>query len=299
MRVRSSHAGLPLLLLLACGTSAAPSVVDPQSAGQTSAEQLATTPSTEPEAHPSSAFDHSHARWNGLLQANVKGDLFDYAAVNRDPGELKAYIEELAAVTPEELAAWTREQRYAFWINAYNAFTIEKIVDNYPLDSIRDLDKALGLSSVFDQEFIPLTAHHPEGDDDELSLNDIEHGILRPRFEDARVHAAVNCASAGCPPLRDEAFVPDRLEDQLEDQMRAFVRDPKRNVLDRKKERLRLSSIFKWFAEDFERDAGSVREYFLRYADTKDAEFVRTARIGYLEYSWDLNEPEAKEKGMR
>ena len=259
-------------------------------------------PASEPAGPPSPAitgvaeptrsgpFDHSHASWNALLAEHVHGQDFDYGAVAEDPSTLRAYLAELHSVTPDELAGWTKDQRFAFWINVYNAHTIQKVVENYPLKSIRKLDKAFGLTSVFEQAWIPMNAHHPEKPGKELSLNDVEHGILRERFPDARLHAAINCASASCPPLLDEAFVAERLNEQLESQMRAFVRDRSRNELDREKGVARISEIFKWFAEDFERDAGSVRAYLQRFASEEDAAFLKDAKLRYLDYSWDLND---------
>ncbi len=238
-------------------------------------------------------FDQAHGAWTEVLRACVRDGGFDYALLKKDRSKLDAYLAAVHAVTPEELAGWSDEQRFAFWINVYNAHTIQKVVDHYPLESIKDLSGAFGLKSVFDKEFIPMRAHHPEaaqGTRDELSLNDIEHGILRPKFKDARVHAAINCASKSCPPLRDEAFVAERLGLQLDEQMRSFVNDPGSNRFDREKKELRLSEIFEWFAEDFERDAGSVREYLLRFAPREDEELIRSAKIEYLDYDWDLND---------
>ncbi len=272
------RAALTLLLVLPLGT--APATALPPLPAHTEAQET--------------SFDHEHAAWTAILAKHVRGDTFDYAALAKSRKGFDAYLASLASVTPEELARWTESQRYAFWINAYNAFTVEKIVDNLPLESIRKLDGWLGLSSVFDDEFIPLKAHHPEKKRDELSLNDIEHGILRPRFEDARVHAAVNCASASCPPLRAEAFVADRLEKQLDEQMRAFVRDTTRNRLDKGKKRLRLSSIFKWFQEDFVRDGKSLRGYLKLWLPESEHAFVDSAKIEYLDYDWDLNAPKKK-----
>ena len=125
------------------------------------------------------------------------------------------------------------------------------------------------------------------GGNQELGRTKLE---LRERFKDARLHAAINCASESCPPLLNEAFVASKLDDQLQTQMRAFVNDPDRNVIDPANDRLRLSEIFKWFKEDFERDAGSVREYLIRFASPETAEFLREKKIRYLDYSWKLND---------
>ena len=243
-----------------------------------------------PQPAPASAFDHSHARWNTILGEHVSGEGFAYGPLAKSPDALYAYLEELHAVTPKELEGWTKDQRFAFWINAYNAHTIQKVIENYPLKSIRKLDKAFGLTTVFEQAWIPMQAFHPKGKDKKLSLNHIEHDLLRAHFPDARLHAAINCASESCPPLRNEAFIAERLDEQLQEQMEAFVRDASRNAFDREKGVARLSEIFKWFSGDFERDAGSVRDYVVRFAAPEDAAFLRDAKLRYLDYSWALND---------
>jgi hypothetical protein len=253
----------------------------------------ATTPAPSQE-EARAPFDHSHAPWTAILKQHVRDGGFDYAALKRDRGAFDAYLATLAAVTPQELAAWSEKQRHAFWIDVYNAFCIRKVVDEYPLKSIRKLDGAFGLNSVFDKGFIPMAAHHPKGADEPLSLNDVEHEILRKRFKDAHVHAAINCASVSCPPLRAEAFVAERLDEQLEEQMRAFVNDPTRNRIDPAKKELAVSEIFKWFAEDFERAAKSVKEYLVRYTPAEKHDFIRSAKLRYLDYDWDLNDAPAR-----
>ena len=235
-------------------------------------------------------FDHSHATWTEVLKGCVRDGGFDYAKLKQDRSSLDAYLGVLHAVTPEELAGWSEKQRFAFWINTYNAHCIQKVIDNHPLKSIRKLDGAFGINKVFDKGFIPMKAHHPDGKNEVLALNDIEHKILRKKFKDARVHAAINCASRSCPPLRDEAFTADELDAQLDEQMRAFVNDPSRNHLDPARKELELSEIFKWFAEDFERDSRSVKEFLIRFAPADKAEFIRAAKIRYLDYDWDLND---------
>ena len=253
-----------------------------------------TLPALTPVAAPRAEFDHAHGDWNAILSKHVKGDGFDYGALAKDTTVLDRYLAALHAVTPEQEASWSRDQRFAFWINVYNAHTIQKVVENYPLKSIRKLDPSLSFNTVFDKDFIPMNAFHPKGKDDELSLNDIEHKILRERFKDARLHAAINCASYSCPPLLNEAFTAAKLDGQLEAQMKAFVVDPKRNVFDKKKNQLRLSEIFKWFDGDFERDAGSVREYVIRFAPEEHHAFLKAAKIRYIDYDWDLNDVPAQ-----
>lgn len=245
-------------------------------------------------AQAASTFDQTHAAWTTILAAHVRGTNFDYGALAKDKAALTAYTQSLRAVTAEELASFTKDERYAFWINAYNAFTIQLIVDNYPLKSIRKLDSGLfGSSSIFDSEFIPLNALHPDAKDEQLSLNDIEHEILRKRFKDARVHAAVNCASASCPPLLNEAFTGAKLQKQLDAQMIAFVNDTVRNQFIPKPGRqgeVRLSKIFDWFKSDFQRDANSVRAYLLRYSSDEHGALFEKALLRHTKYDWDLND---------
>lgn len=242
------------------------------------------------------AFDHSHGALDELLRAHVRDGWVDYAALKGERAKLDGYLAGLHAVAPAELEGWTRAQRFAFWIDVYNAHVLALVLDHYPVHSIKDIG-GLVFNQVWDKEFIPMRAHHPEGKDDDLSLNDVEHGILRPRFQDARVHAAVNCASYSCPPLADRAFTADRLEEMLEAQMRAFVHDPLRNRFDEESGTLRLSEIFSWFEEDFRRDAGSegqpgtVKQYLIRFAPEQRA-LIEKARVKYLDYDWSLNDVE-------
>jgi len=243
-------------------------------------------------AAPGATFDHSHARWTALLARHVRPTGVDYEGFRRDKVAFDAYLAALQGAQPADLESWSENQRFAFWINVYNAYTIRLVAQNCGIKSIRDLgDKPF--CDVFDKAVIPLKALHPAGTNQNLSLNDIEHEILRPRFEDARAHAAVNCASASCPPLLNEAFVADRLDAQLDKVMRRFVNDPARNTFDCRKRTLYLSKIFKWFESDFVRDAGSVQAYVARYADPArvggSTAWIQKARLRFKKYSWRLN----------
>ncbi len=235
-------------------------------------------------------FDHGHALWNEVVATHVKGDRFDYAALEKDRAKLDAYLKQLAAVGPKELEGWSREQRYAFWINAYNANCIALVLSEYPLDSIKDIGN--WFSPVWDKRFIAMTALDPKGKGRKLSLTDIEHEILRPQFKDARVHAAINCASLSCPPLRNEAFVAERLDAQLDDSTRKWLADPTRNRFEPAKARAQLSAIFDWFKDDFERDGGR-REFLAKFGPAEHGAWLRgeaKLEIGFLDYSWKLND---------
>ncbi len=221
----------------------------------------------------------SHNIWNGLLQKHVKADGFvDYKGFAKDSNTLHQYLRLLETAHPSE-KNWSRNEQMAYWINAYNAYTIDLIIQNYPVESIKDIKKGVAfVNSVWDIKFIKIQGYT-------YDLNNIEHNILRPVFKDARIHAAVNCASFSCPKLLAEAYTAEKLERQLDDSMRSFINDPLRNRITAGK--AEISEIFKWFKGDFERDAGSLREYLNRYAAVK---LTKDTDISHIDYDWKLNE---------
>ena len=197
------------------------------------------------------AFDHSHAQWNALLVKHVRliaggnASQLDYAGIKAERATLDAYLAHLSAVPAAEYGRWSREQKLAFLINAYNAFTVALILGAYPgLKSIKDLGGFL--QSPWKKKFFRLLGA-------ERSLDDIEHEVIRApgMFDEPRIHAAVVCASIGCPMLRNEAFLAERLENQLEDGMRRFMSDRSRNRFAPARGRLEVSKIFDWYGEDF------------------------------------------------
>lgn len=237
------------------------------------------------------SFDQTHQLWTDVLSACVRGDAFDYKKLKADRSKLDAYLGSLETVMPEEFAGWKREQQFAFWIDAYNAYTVKRVVDAYPIESIQDLGD--GKQSVWDQEFIPLGRLFAEAGDRKLALNDLENRILRPRFKDARVHAAVNCASRSCPPLLGEAFVAEKLDRQLDAQVERWLGDPGRNRFDRKASTASVSKIFDWYKDDFVRESDSVRRWLEKHAPEKEREWLSSAKelkIEFLDYSWKLND---------
>ena len=240
----------------------------------------------------SDPFDHSHARLAVVLEAAVDQGLVDYRGLREAPEALDAYLASLLRVTPSDHGRWTRQQRFAFWVNAYNAFTLQLVRDEGPVDSIKKIGG--WFRSPWKRRFIPLGAFDPLGKGRELCLDDIEHRILRPRFNDARVHAAVNCASLGCPPLRAEPYRASELEEQLGAQVRAWLLDAGRNDLREVKGAVRVSKIFDWFEEDF----GGSDELVVRWiagqlGEAEVAGALREAaprlRVRYLDYDWSLN----------
>ncbi|MCB0555208.1 MAG: DUF547 domain-containing protein [Phaeodactylibacter sp.] len=220
----------------------------------------------------------SHEIWDGLLQKYVRPDGFvDYKGFVLDSAQLNSYLALLSSAHPQK--SWPKAEQMAYWINAYNAFTVKLIVDHYPVESIKDIKRGIPfVNSVWDIKFIEIQGQT-------YDLNNIEHGILRKEFNDARIHAAINCASYSCPPLRNEAYWAGKLDSQLDDAMRHFVNDPLRNQVSADK--AEISQIFSWFSGDFKRDAGSVRDYINRYAEEK---LRPEGKISYLDYNWSLND---------
>ena len=159
-------------------------------------------------------------------------------------------------------------------------YTIKLIIDHYPLESITDLHPAIyipGLKSVWHEKFFTIG-------DQEFCLDRIEHEILRPEFEDARIHFAINCASMSCPVLRNVAYEPEDLDEALDEQAALFINDDERNKISRSG--LEVSKIFSWFREDFERE-GDLIDYLNRYSDVK---IDKDAKVRFLTYDWSLNE---------
>ncbi len=245
-------------------------------------------------------FDHSHAAWTALLRKHVKlvrggqAAQVAYAGFAADRVALKACLDSLSAVTPAAFAAWSRAERQAFLINAYNAFTVELILTKHPdLKSIKDLGPLLG--SPWKPKWIPLLGG-------KVSLDDIEHAMLRKRgeYDDPRVHFAVNCASIGCPALREQAFVAARLDAQMDEQTLRFMSDRTRNRFNAQRGRLELSKIFDWYGEDFRlghRGIASLPAFAARYADQladapAERERIRSGRVdvAFTDYDWALND---------
>ena len=228
-------------------------------------------------------FDHSHAAWTAVLRGYVRDGAVDYAGLKaRGEPQLTSYLRALETLPREEYEHFSREQRLAFWINAYNAYTVRLTLDHYPLKSIRSI--GLLPLAAFRKSFIPLLGQ-------ELSLNDIENDRLRAELRDPRIHFAIVCASKSCPALRSEAWRADAIDQQLDEATVAFLRDTSRNRWDAPGRTLLLSSIFKWFREDFERAAGSLLAFVARYARPEVAAVLQQGpvKIEFLDYDWSLN----------
>lgn len=209
-----------------------------------------------------------HSIWTVFLQKYVSNSgHVDYKSISTNKSELNNYLNQFVDASPNE--NWTKQEKLAYWINTYNAFTIKLIIDNYPVTSIKDI------KSPWDQEFIPINGEM-------ISLNHIEHKILR-NMNEPRIHFAIVCASESCPKLLNEAFVANKLEDQLTHATKAFLSDETKNQITENK--LELSKIFKWFSKDFNQQ-GSLIDFLNQYTDVEISE---NAKIKYLDYSWELN----------
>lgn len=212
----------------------------------------------------------SHAGWNTLLQKYVSASgKVNYKGFKQSKVELEKYLKLLGDNPPT--ADWSKNDRLAYWINAYNAFTIKLIVDNYPVKSIQDLGKP------WDKKFIVLGGKT-------YSLNDIEHEIIRKKFNEPRIHFAVNCASQSCPDLLNQAFTGATLNQQLDAITRKFINNPKHNSITASK--AEITQLFNWYGDDFKK-SGTIIEFVNKYSKTK---LNADAKITFREYDWNLNE---------
>ncbi len=228
-----------------------------------------------------------HAPFDGLVRAFVRDGKVDYRCLQTHEAALDAYLATLGRTDPDSLS---RDAALAFWVNAYNAFTIKLILSRYPrIGSIKDIPRRWDRRDwlVGGQRY---------------SLNDIEHEILRKQFVEPRIHFAIVCASASCPTLASEAYVAERLDEQLNRAARGFLADPsqgarvdvERRGSDGGRARVYLSAIFKWFREDFEARTGSLLDFVLPYLPPADRAVLERRRtdvsIRFLPYDWSLND---------
>jgi len=238
---------------------------------------------------PAGALDQSHAQWTALLKKHVqvleggKASRVRYAGMAADKPALERYLGELSAVKQSEFEGWTREQRVAFLINAYNAFMVQKVLTRYPdIKSIWDFGKIFG--NPFKDEFFQLLGN-------KRSLDWIEHENLRKTYREPRVHFALNCASIGCPMLREEAYRGADLEQQLSEQRLRFLSDRSRNRL--RGDRLEVSKIFDWYGEDFKPLEIYLARFDFALADDRAGREMiskNRAKISFLDYDWALND---------
>ncbi len=251
------------------------------------------TPPATPGALP------DHAPFTRILREVVRGPLVDYARLARDRGALDRYLEALGDTDLADLEAAPRNDQLAFWINAYNACMLRIVIDHYPIQRQR-----VGL---FQRARIAV-AGYPENSVWQIrdvfsrrhcrvagasrSQDEIEHEIIRPTFQEPRIHFAVNCAARSCPVLAPEAYTGDRLETQLEQATRNFISTPAHfRVETEGTPTLRLNKVLDWYSEDFGGTEG-LRAFFLPYLEGRHLELVRdrSTRIAFFEYDWTLND---------
>jgi Protein of unknown function, DUF547 len=215
-------------------------------------------------------YKTSHTKWNDLLKKYVteKGNV-NYKSFNTDSKNLDVYLKELETAIPDK--NYSRNETLAYWINAYNAYTVKLIVDNYPKKSIKDIPNA------WSKKWITLAKK-------KYSLEDIEHTILR-KMNEPRIHFAINCASVSCPNLINEAYTADKLEKQLEASAKSFINDKTKNTI--AADKVEISEIFNWFAGDFKIGKATVIDYLNKYSTVK---INKNAKIKYKTYNWNLNE---------
>ena len=235
------------------------------------------------------SFDHN--TFNKVLQKYVdENGYVNYNALKSDRAELDSYIEALGHTSPSSSPSLfpDKNSKLAYWINAYNAFTLRGIIDNYPTKSVRDIYALYGFFWR-----IKFTTGGKK-----MSLRALENEIIR-KFNEPRIHFAIVCASEGCPRLSREAYVPERLEAQLETQAQKFINEERNVKIDTKTNALHMSKIFDWFAEDFlvafpgEKDKKKVTQYLKPYlnASRRQAlEQLKTDKIEYIEYDWRIND---------
>lgn len=260
---------------------------------------IATVGALGPRRALAAGFDQNHAAWTVLLKKYVvlvrggEATKVRYGGFKKDGPALTAYLASLSSVSHATFSAFDKPQQMAFLINAYNAFTVELILTGYPgIESIKDLGSLF--ASPWKKRFVPLLG-------DTVSLDDIEQGMLRARgrYDDPRIHFALNCASIGCPALREEAYIGVRLDEQLTDQARRFMSDRSRNRWNTQRARLEVSQIFHWYEDDFQQGWQGIKSsaaFFALYADQlADAPADRQRivdqkeSVSYLDYDWKLN----------
>ncbi|MGW8121647.1 DUF547 domain-containing protein [Roseivirga echinicomitans] len=221
----------------------------------------------------------THEIWDELLKEYVTDIGFvDYKGIISEKVKFESYLDLLSNNAPAN--SWSENERLAYWINVYNAFTVKLIIDNYPLASIKDLNPTLSiptLNTVWTKDFFKIGG-------EDFNLDRVEHKILREEFEEPRIHFSINCASFSCPVLRPEAFKADKVETQLEEQARSFINDLQRNKIT--KDKVELSKIFSWFGGDFNKGQTLI-QFLNKYAEVEISE---NAEVNFMDYQWRLND---------
>lgn len=231
-----------------------------------------------PSKDGSKSIDHE--QWSVLLNKYVgdNGNV-DYKGFKADSVALQNYLDLLTENPPDE-NTWSTDEQIAYWINVYNAFTIKLVIEHYPLESIKDIGSSIQIPFVNSPWDIKLI----EIEGEKLDLNNVEHSILRKKFNEPRIHFAINCASYSCPKLRNEAYTSELLNTQLQEQAIDFINDPQRNIIT--EDNAEVSKLFSWFTSDFTKE-GTLKNFINQFAVHK---ISSKTEITYLDYNWKLNE---------
>lgn len=265
------------------------------------------------EEMKSDKFDHTYSAYNSLLNKYLQNAKVDYQGFIKSRAAFEQFLKSIGAVNEDDYQNWTEEQRLAYWINAYNAFTIKAIIDHFPIKRSFSLvgifyapsNSILQIKGVWTKLKFRAVSRM-------VTLDEIEHQILRKKFNEPRIHMAINCASISCPDLSSEAYTADKLEVQLSEASSNFVNNPDKGVyIKQKNGRVKLSKIFKWFGDDFIPKYGSeklfknyslkenaVLDFVTNYIEseiTKEYLMNNKLKIGYLSYDWHLNEQQTQD----
>ncbi|MEQ9402091.1 MAG: DUF547 domain-containing protein [Cyclobacteriaceae bacterium] len=222
----------------------------------------------------------SHQSLNELLQKYVDNEgMVNYKGLATERSKLKSYLKTLESNEPKD--SWTENEKLAYWINAYNAYTLELILEHYPVKSIKDIGAAIKIPFVntpWDVKFINIG-------DEPKDLNNIEHGIIRKEFEEPRIHFALVCAAVSCPKLQNTAYLPEKLDAQLTKAAKDFLNTPSKNEV-KSSSKASLSKLFSWYRGDFTKKT-SLEEYINQYSEVK---LEGRAKFEFKDYDWALNE---------
>ena len=224
-----------------------------------------------------------HHIYDSLLRQHVnEAGFVDYQGFLADSTRFNEYLTQLSNNHPNE-KNWSKNERLAYWINAYNAFTIRLIIDHYPVESIKDIKNGIPfVNTVWDIKFIRI-------EDATYDLNNLEHGIIRPKFKDPRIHFAVNCASFSCPKLLNRAYTAEKLDAQLDQAARDFLADPSKNIIG--EDEVQLSKILLWYRGDFKK-YDKIIDFVNAYGPMQ---VDRKVKVSYIPYNWSLNEQKTEE----
>ncbi len=214
-----------------------------------------------------------HSQYDTILKTYVINGLVDYSALKANRQGLDNYLDNLAKISKMDFNSWNENDQLAYLINLYNAATLQLIIDNYPIDSIRDIGSFF--KGPWDQEVISLFGEM-------ITLDNVEHDIIRVDYDEPRIHMVLVCAALGCPVLLNEAFEGETLTEQMDKQSTVYLNTDKGIVVDRNAGRVYLSSIFKWYGNDFD----SVTDFAEKYS----GEDLDGLSVRWIDYDWDLNE---------